>query len=167
VSHLAISDPLTGLANHRRLIEVIENELQRSRRTGREFALLLLDRDGMKEINDRHGHLVGSRAIKRLGEVLHSQCRSMDTAARYGGDEFAVLLTEATEDPALKVAARICERLANDGQEPRVTVSVGVSVYPRDGETVEKLLGAADRALYGMKRHETPKFRIENVAACL
>jgi len=167
VSHLAISDPLTGLANHRRLIEVIESELQRSRRTGREFALLLLDLDGLKAINDRYGHLVGSRAIKRLGDVLRSQCRSMDTAARYGGDEFAVLLTEATEDPALRVAARICERLANDGQEPQITVSVGVAVYPRDGETVEKLLGAADRALYAMKRHQTPRFRIENVAACL
>jgi diguanylate cyclase (GGDEF)-like protein len=118
-------------------------------------------------INDRHGHITGSRALCRVAEILRLHCRSVDTAARYGGDEFAVLLTEATEDPALKVAARICERLANDGEEPRITVSVGVSVYPRDGETVEKLLGAADRALYGMKRHHTPKFRIENVAACL
>lgn len=167
VSHLAISDPLTGLANHRRLIDVIDGELQRSGRTGRRFSVLLLDLDGLKKINDRYGHLTGSRAIKRLGEVLRSTCRSIDTAARYGGDEFAVVLPEASEGDATQAAARICEKLDRDGEEPPISVSVGVAVYPTDGTTIEKLLGAADRKLYRMKGRGHKKFRMGNVAACL
>ena len=89
---MAASDSLTGLANHRRLLEVLENEIERSRRTRRSFALLLFDLDDLKKINDKYGHLTGSRAIKRLGNALRSNSRTIDTAARYGGDEFAVVL---------------------------------------------------------------------------
>lgn len=167
VSRLAASDSLTGLANHRRLLEMLENEIQRSRRTGRSFALLLFDLDGLKKINDSYGHLTGSRAIKRLGNALRSSSRSIDTAARYGGDEFALILPEAGEPEAVQAATRICERLANDGQEPPVTVSVGVAVYPASGTSIEKLLGSADRALYRMKGREDKRFRLGNVAACL
>jgi diguanylate cyclase (GGDEF)-like protein len=168
VSHMAASDSLTGLANHRRLLEVLENEIERSRRTRRSFALLLFDLDDLKKINDKYGHLTGSRAIKRLGNALRSNSRSIDTPARYGGDEFAVVLPEIGEEEANNVALRICQRLAEDGQLPRVTVSVGVSVYPADGVTIEKLFGAADRALYRMKRGRTEKmFHLSNVAACL
>ncbi len=167
VSRLAISDSLTGLANHRRLLDVIEGELQRSGRTGRGFAVLLLDLDDLKKINDRYGHLTGSRAIKRLGEVLRNSCRSIDTAARFGGDEFAVVLPEAGEKEARLAAGRICKRLAHDGEEPPITVSVGVAVYPKDGTTTERLLGAADRALYRMKGRGQKKFRMGQVAACL
>jgi diguanylate cyclase (GGDEF)-like protein len=167
VSRLAASDSLTGLANHRRLLEVLENEIQRSRRTGRSFAVLLFDLDELKKINDRFGHLTGSRAIKRLGAALRKDCRSIDTPARYGGDEFVLILPESGEEEAGKAALRICERLAGDGQEPPVTVSAGVAVYPNDGTTIEKLLGAADRALYGMKGRGEKKFRLRHVAACL
>lgn len=167
VSRLAISDSLTGLANHRRLLDVIAGELERSGRTGRGFAVILLDLDDLKKINDRFGHLTGSRAIRRLGEVLRKTCRSIDTAARFGGDEFAVVLPEAGEKEAQLAAGRICKRLANDGEEPRVTVSAGVAVYPKDGTTTDKLLGAADRALYRMKGSGYKKFRMGNVAACL
>jgi diguanylate cyclase (GGDEF)-like protein len=167
VSRLAASDSLTGLANHRRLLEVLENEIQRSRRTGRSFAVLLFDLDELKKINDRFGHLTGSRAIKRLGAALRKDCRSIDTPARYGGDEFVLILPESGEEEAGKAALRICERLARDGQEPPVTVSAGVAVYPNDGTTIEKLLGAADRALYGMKGRSEKKFRLRHVAACL
>src|SRR5208283_4668879 len=139
VSRMAASDSLTGLANHRRLVEVLENEIQRSRRTGRSFALLLFDLDDLKKINDKYGHLTGSHAIKRLGNALRGSSRTIDTPARYGGDEFAVILPEIGEEAARGVAERICARLANDGQLPQVTVSVGVSVYPTDGTTVEKL----------------------------
>jgi len=167
VSRLAASDSLTGLANHRRLLEVLESEIQRSKRTGRSFALLLFDLDGLKKINDKYGHLTGSRAIKRLGVALRSSSRAIDTPARYGGDEFAVVLPEAGEQEAKQAAQRICEALANDGQAPVVTASVGVSVYPTDGTSIEKLLGAADRALYGMKGRGDKKLRFRNVAAIL
>jgi diguanylate cyclase (GGDEF)-like protein len=167
VSHLASSDSLTGLANHRRMIETLENEIQRSRRTGRSFAVLLFDLDGLKKINDKHGHLTGSRAINRLGNMLREGSRAIDTAARFGGDEFALILPESTASEAGQVATRICERLARDSQEPRITASVGMAVYPTDGTTVEKLLGAADRALYRMKGHGEKGSRLGNVAALL
>ena len=167
VSRLAASDSLTGLANHRRLLEVLENEIQRSKRTGRSFALLLFDLDGLKKINDKYGHLTGSRAIKRLGVALRSTSRAIDTPARYGGDEFAVVLPEAGEQEATQAAQRICESLASDGQTPLVSASVGVSVYPTDGTTIEKLLGAADRKLYAMKGRGDRKLRFRHVAACL
>jgi len=167
VSHLAVSDSLTGLANHRRLFDVLENEIQRSRRTGRNFAVLLFDLDGLKKINDRYGHLTGSQAIKRLGIVMRNSSRSIDTPARYGGDEFVLVLPEAGGREAEQAAARICERLMQDCQEPFISVSVGQAVYPQDGTSIEQLLGAADRALYEMKGRAERKFRFSHLAACL
>jgi diguanylate cyclase (GGDEF)-like protein len=167
VRQLAVTDPLTGLSNYRTLINVMETEIQRSRRTGRSFAVLLFDLDGLKVINDQHGHLVGSRALCRLASVLRIHSRAMDTAARYGGDEFAVVLPEAGEEAAASVSKRICERLAKDGEFPRATVSVGASVFPRDGETIDELFNAADRNLYGMKRHPDGLRALARVAACL
>ncbi|MGA9882337.1 MAG: GGDEF domain-containing protein [Candidatus Acidiferrales bacterium] len=167
VSRLAASDSLTGLANHRHMIEVLENEIERSRRTGRSFAVLLFDLDGLKKINDKYGHLVGSRAIKRVGDVLSGTCRATDTPARYGGDEFALVLPESGERDAEQAAMRICERLQNDGEEPRLAISMGQAVYPMDGTTIEQLLGAADKALYDMKGLGQKKLRLRHVAACL
>ena len=167
VRQLAVTDPLTSLSNYRTLINVMESEIQRSRRTGRPFAILLLDLDGLKGINDQHGHLVGSRAICRLANVLRVHSRAMDTAARYGGDEFAVVLPEAGEEAASSVSRRICERLAKDGEFPRVTVSVGAAVFPRDGETIDALFNAADRALYGMKGRSDGIHTLARIAACL
>ena len=143
-------DPLTGLANFRRLAEVLDAELKRSERTGREFALLFFDLDGLKKINDRFGHLTGSHAICRVADIL-SFCRDIDTAARYGGYEFAVVLPETGIEAANQVALRICASIANDGMEPPLSVSIGVAVYPRDGERIEALVRAADAAMYSMK----------------
>lgn len=148
---MSVTDPLTGLANYRQLINVLLAEINRSVRTGRSFAVLFLDLDRLKRINDRHGHLVGSRAICRVGEALRASCRAIDTAARYGGDEFAVVLPETGEGEARHVVARIAQRLAADHESPPVTVSAGVALYPRDGETVANLLAAADRNLYEAK----------------
>jgi diguanylate cyclase (GGDEF)-like protein len=167
VRQLAVTDPLTGLANYRTLINVMECEIQRSRRTGRPFAVLLLDLDGLKAINDQNGHLVGSRAICRLAHVLRLHSRGMDTAARYGGDEFAVVLPEAGEQAAASVGKRVCERLARDGETPQVTVSVGAAVFPRDGETIDALFNVADRALYRMKRRPDSIQALARIAACL
>ena len=151
---LAVSDSLTGLANYRRLAAALQMEIERSERTQRVFGVLLLDLDGLKKINDRFGHLVGSRAICRVAENLRSTCRTLDTPARFGGDEFAVLLPETEEDEARQVAGRIVERLAADKENPRISVSLGVAMYPRDGITSETLLESADRALYQMKRQK-------------
>ena len=149
--HLSVSDPLTGLANYRQLMAALEGEIQRSQRTERSFAVILLDVDGLKRINDRHGHLVGSLALCRVAAVLQLSCRAIDTAARFGGDEFAIVLPEADETAAALVMRRVTERLTWDAETPKVTVSLGAAVHPRDGTTPQALLDAADRGLYAMK----------------
>lgn len=148
---MSVTDPLTGLANYRQLISALAGEIRRSVRSRRPFAVLFLDLDRLKRINDRYGHLVGSRAICRVGEALRASCRAIDTAARYGGDEFAVVLPETAEVEARQVADRIDHRLATDHEVPPVTVSTGLALYPRDGATVATLLAAADRNLYQAK----------------
>ena len=147
----ASTDSLTGLANHRRLFEVLHAEICRSQRTGREFSLVLLDLDGLKKTNDQFGHLTGDRALCRLGQILRDCCRGIDTAARHGGDEFALVLPETSMAAATSVAHRICDLLAKDKEEPMLSVSAGVASYPKDADTIGTLLYAADRALYGMK----------------
>ena len=149
---LAVSDPLTGLANYRLLLDRIEGEIRRYTRTGRPFSVILLDLDGLKKINDLHGHLIGSRALCRLAEILRLHCRSMDTPARYGGDEFALVLPETPFEQACLVADRISQRLAQDPEVPRLSASAGVAEYPKDGLTIEHVLNAADQALYSEKR---------------
>ncbi len=150
----AASDPLTGLSNYRHFVDVLDSEIRRSRRTDRKFALLFFDMDGLKLINDRYGHIVGSQALCRLADVLCSCCRDIDTAARFGGDEFALVLPEANAKTANLVAQRIRESVANDGKGPALSISVGVAIYPRDGRTIESLLCAADSAVYSMKRQK-------------
>jgi len=149
--HLAMSDPLTGLGNYRDLVSAIDTEIARAQRTERSFSILFMDLDGLKVINDRYGHLVGSRALRRVAEALRFLSRAMDKAARFGGDEFALVLPETSEIVARQVAGRVCERLVNDEELPPITVSVGVAEYPRDGNTAESLIGAADRLLYDVK----------------
>ena len=150
--HLAATDALTGLANYRRLTEALELEFRRSDRTRRAFAVLVFDLDGMKKINDSFGHLAGNRALCRLADIFRFSCRSIDTAARYGGDEFAIVLPETTANDASLVGHRIRERLANEHEEPKLSVSVGIAVYPEGGMTIDNLLHTADRDLYKMKQ---------------
>jgi diguanylate cyclase (GGDEF)-like protein len=149
--HLATTDVLTGLANYRRLSEAVESEIKRSERTARAFAVLIFDLNGMKRINGRHGHPAGNWALCRLADMFRFSCRSIDTAARYGGDEFAIVLPETGAKEADAVGRRLCERLSNDREEPQLSMSVGVAVYPADGTTNETLFQAAGRALYKMK----------------
>jgi diguanylate cyclase (GGDEF)-like protein len=151
VRTLAISDSLTGLANYRRLVDVLQSELERSGRTNRSFSILLMDLDGLKVINDRYGHLAGSRALCRVGDILRLHCRSIDTAARYGGDEFALVLPETSDLAAQQVAGRIRDRLKTDEEIPRLSLSIGIATFPRCGNSIQQLLESADRALYAMK----------------
>lgn len=148
---LAVTDPLTGLGNYRRFVEALDTEVKRTGRTGRPFAILLLDLDQLKKINDRYGHLIGSQALCRLADVLRISCRAIDTATRYGGDEFAIILPETTAAGARHVASRIRSLLATDSFQPRLSTSIGLALYPQDGETMEALLRTADRELYAMK----------------
>ena len=133
-------------------LDVLDTETERTLRTGRPFAVLLLDLDGLKKINDSYGHLVGSRALCRVADILRFHCRAIDTAARYGGDEFAVVLPEAREEEAQRVASRIRETLVSDEEFPPISASIGASVYHGEGERVEKLLKEADQNLYDEKR---------------
>src|SRR5256712_1682742 len=150
VRSMAVTDPRRGLPSYRRLISVLEAEVDRSRRTQRPFSLVLLDMDGVKVINDQYGHLTGSRALVRIGKILRNHSRAIDTAARYGGDEFALVLPEAGKDISSRVVSRIRERLSAEPEHPALTLSAGVAAVPEDRHTPEKLLGASARALYAL-----------------
>src|ERR1700737_2845849 len=160
VRHLAVSDPLTGLANYRRLLDVLEAETERTNRSGRPFAVLLIDLDGLKTINDTYGHLVGSHALNRLAHILRIHCRAIDTAARYGGDEFALFLPETLQEEAARAATRIRAVMPSAPDPPPLSASIGISIYHGNGERIEKLLSNADQQLYFEKarrgkRHPT------------
>jgi diguanylate cyclase (GGDEF)-like protein len=148
---LVVTDPLTGLPNYRRLLEVLGMEIARADRHNRQFAVVFFDMDGLKRINDELGHLIGSRAVCRFAEILRAACRETDTPARYGGDEFVAVLSDTDLDGARLVVRRTTERLDEDTDQPRLAVSAGIAIYPRDGGTPTTLLSAADRALYSNK----------------
>jgi diguanylate cyclase (GGDEF)-like protein/PAS domain S-box-containing protein len=152
--HQARHDALTGLANYREFMDRLEQEVRRADRSHRSFTLLLLDLDGLKRINDLHGHLAGNRALQRLAAVMNEHCRSTDLAVRYGGDEFAVILIDSDKRMAEQVAHRIENGLRSDQGKPPITVSIGIAVYPADGRSAGELIETADQQLYKYKRAE-------------
>jgi len=160
---LARVDELTGLLNYRVLLEKLEEEVRRMERTGREFAFVMIDIDDFKRINDRYGHLEGSRLIAQMGPLLRTACRtgSTDTCFRYGGEEFSVLLAETNREEALAVAERVRKsveefpfsvKIAHPFE--KVTVSLGVSTMnKKEGtlKTLPELIHESDVALYRSK----------------
>jgi len=152
IRYQATHDALTGLANYREFVDTLERELRRAERSHHSFAVLLLDLDDLKKVNDRLGHLAGNKALKRLAAVMREQCRATDLAARYGGDEFAVVLIDADKEMAEHVARRIESSVRGDGGAPPISVSIGFAVYLGDGTTAQDLLESADRHLYRRKK---------------
>jgi len=159
VLYQATHDALTGLANYREFVDTLEREVKRADRSHNMFAMLLLDLDGLKQINDRNGHLAGNRALKRLANVMREHCRAIDIAARYGGDEFALVLIDADPAMAEQVAERIQEGLRNEVEESVLGVSIGIASYPADGRTGQELLEAADHRLYQEKKSPRKKLQ--------
>jgi diguanylate cyclase (GGDEF)-like protein len=156
VETTATTDYLTGLPNARSLFLRLDSELARAKRSGEPLTVLVCDLNGFKQINDRHGHLVGNQVLHAVGGALRESCREYDYVARMGGDEF-VLILPASKREDLRI--RIAE-LANIGAQAAVvglTMSVGEAFYPQDGDDAEQLLAEADRRMYTTKQAEKQK----------
>jgi diguanylate cyclase (GGDEF)-like protein len=153
----ATVDALTGLRTRAYLFTALERELARSERTGRGFCLLMIDLDELKGINDRYGHLAGDRALRSVGEVIRDGIRRIDTGARFGGDEFVVLLPETDPTGGWVLAEKIRRGVAEagitvDSERIPTSVSVGLVTYPGEAATIDELLERADEAMYRSKR---------------
>jgi diguanylate cyclase (GGDEF)-like protein len=150
----AMRDSLTGLANTRALQSHVTREIDRAERTGSQFALVLLDLDEFKGINDLYGHLSGDRALQEVASALRETTRTYDVCVRYGGDEFVVLLSSSGRAEAEEQRRRLQEAVSAiqfetaTGELVSLNVSAGAAVYPDDGETYERLLARADRRMY-------------------
>jgi diguanylate cyclase (GGDEF)-like protein len=153
VQRLAVTDSLTGLYNRHKLGETLEIEVERARRYGRPLAMIMIDMDGLKTVNDSQGHQAGDTVLQQAAAAVRSQVRRVDTPTRFGGDEFIVLLPEATPEEAERVARRIAARiLAIRVGGAAVSASIGVAGWVPQAPSGKEFLGAADAALYEAKR---------------
>jgi two-component system cell cycle response regulator len=153
----AFVDDVTEVYNARYLMKATEREIQRAERYGKDLCVLFLDLDRFKLVNDRYGHLVGSQTLRKLSEVLEQCIRQVDTLARYGGDEFTILLVDTELETGLTIAERIRRTVAETlfeggrGGPIRLTISIGVASYPAHSRDRDALLDAADKAMYRAK----------------
>ena len=159
LEQMVVNDPLTGLHNRRYLMDRLLQEMQRSDRHGEPLAFAMLDLDSFKPINDQYGHVLGDKVLRAVGNVIAKSVRVSDIAARYGGDEFGVILVQTPPEGAMRVCERLLRAISElilqdeNGKSCRVTASLGLAYYPADDvETPEDLVHSADGALYGAKR---------------
>jgi len=159
LEQMVVNDPLTGLHNRRYLMDRLLQEMQRSDRHGEPLAFAMLDLDSFKPINDQYGHVLGDKVLRAVGNVIAKSVRVSDIAARYGGDEFGVILVQTPPEGAMRVCERLLRAISElilqdeSGKNCRVTASLGLAYYPADDvETPEDLVHSADGALYGAKR---------------
>jgi diguanylate cyclase (GGDEF)-like protein len=165
VERQAATDPLTGLWNRRYMAQTLEREVARAIRFGHPISLIILDVDDFKKINDRQGHLQGDIVLESVADVVREATRSIDVAARYGGDELALILVETGREGGAVLGERIGDRMREtevprrEGGSMGVTVSVGVATIPDSADSLESLVDAADRALLRAKRAGKNQFR--------
>jgi diguanylate cyclase (GGDEF)-like protein len=168
IERLAHYDTITSLPNRALLSDRFAQEVARARRTRHGFALLMFDLDGFKQVNDSQGHAAGDRLLAEVGERSRQAMRASDTVGRIGGDEFMAILPEASLAGAFAVAEKLLESIARpysiDNAEARVTVSVGIAMFPEDGADAETLQRAADAALYEAKREGKNRVRSASTA---
>lgn len=158
IEALSYTDGLTGLHNFRYFRRRLEEEMQRAKRYHRTLALMILDIDNLKSINDRFGHLAGDAILKAFGKILTKSVRAIDVASRYGGDEFCLIIPEADRDKALLFMERFRVKIASEhaagegiSSDFKFSVSIGAAVYPEDAEEIDELINAADMALLQAK----------------
>src|SRR6185295_14781874 len=162
VQNQAHTDALTGLRNYRAFLETLRTEMHRSQRYGRPLGLIMLDVDSFKELNDRHGHQAGDAALTELGKVIRAATRREDFAARYGGDEIAILLPETPPEGCLSVVRRLVSSVREhkfifEGKRLPFSISVGVAFFKTD-MSITQMVGAADQALYKAKQGGRDRF---------
>jgi diguanylate cyclase (GGDEF)-like protein len=164
--YLAYRDFLTGLYNHRYFREQLAHEVERAQRYGHHLSVLMLDVDRFKQVNDTYGHLMGDTLLSYVAQLISAKVRSTDVAARYGGDEFAVILPETDQEKAIAVAEKLRKAVSTDRRwqgallgNLGVDICFGVASFPDDGRTADDLLVCADRRLYSAKGRRPPLTR--------
>jgi diguanylate cyclase (GGDEF)-like protein len=157
IQELTITDDCTGLYNARHLYKTLEAEVYRSARFGYEFSVLFIDLDHFKQVNDTHGHLIGSKLLAEIGYLIKAQLRLIDYAFRYGGDEFVVLLPQTSKDSAITVARRLRDNMRasmfckEEGLNLNIRASIGMATYPHDAKTPHDVIRQADEMMYLVK----------------
>src|SRR5205807_64772 len=157
IQELTITDDCTGLYNARHLYKTLEAEVYRSARFGHEFSVIFIDLDHFKNVNDTHGHLVGSKLLAEIGYFIKSHLRLIDFAFRYGGDEFVILLPQTSKEAALIVAKRLLESmrevffLKDERLDLNVRASLGLATYPDDAKSAHEIIRQADEMMYAVK----------------